>query len=177
MVKFILLVYPVLLSKVRYSILVSRGNMFQPKTLQCYAAQVILDKDIHIGNNDIPRQLHEDMMTLKDLKWLKEEKDYLTQKLYVLQAKKEESQIEEERFDALAQVPWSDQNLTDSFLVERDFHAQLGLKLEFWEENTQDAISSNDSTKKSLIIHKVYQNITFKHDFIKYDMDFDDACQ
>ena len=151
--------------------------MFQPKTLLCFAAQVLIDREIPIGNLDIPKHLQEDMTTLKELKWLKEEKTYLTLKLKVLQAKKEESQMEEDRFDALAQVAWSDQNITDSFLVERDFHSHRGFQLETWVENTQAGLSSNDTAEKSLIIPEVYQNITFNLDFVRYDMDFDVACQ
>ena len=151
--------------------------MFQPKTLECYAAQVILDREISINIGDIPQNLQENIRILKELKELKEEEEYLKQKLYVLQAKQEESQIEEDRFDALAQVAWSDQNLADSFLAERDFHSQLGLKLELWEEITQAGLSSIDITEKSLIIPEAYHNISFNLDFIEYDMEFDVVCQ
>ena len=151
--------------------------MFQPKTLECYAAQVILDREIPINIGDIPQNLQENIRILKELKELKEEEEYLKQKLYVLQAKQEESQIEEDRFDALAQVAWSDQNLADSFLAERDFHSQLGLKLELWEEITQAGLSSIDITEKSLIIPEAYHNISFNLDFIEYDMEFDVVCQ
>ena len=151
--------------------------MFQPKTLECYAAQVILDREIPINIGDIPQNLQENIRILKELKELKEEEEYLKQKLYVLQAKQEESQIEEDRFDALAQVAWSDQNLADSFLAERDFHSQLGLKLELWEEITQAGLSSIDITEKSLIIPEAYHNISFNLDFIEYDMEFYVVCQ
>ena len=135
--------------------------MFQPKALLCYAVQVILDRKLPMGTYDIPQHIQEDMITLKELKGMREEKEYLTQKLGVSQAKKEESQVKEDRFDALAQEALPDQNLADRYLMERNFHGELVMKLELWQENTQAGLRSIGIREKSLIIPEVYQNITF----------------
>ena len=39
--------------------------MFQPKTLECYAAQVILDREISINIGIIPQNLQENIRILK----------------------------------------------------------------------------------------------------------------
>ena len=139
----------------------SEGKMFQPKTLLCFAMQVILDRELPIGTYGIPQHLQENMITLKMLKGLREEKSYLTQKLNVSQAKKEESQVEEDRFDDLAQEALPDQNLADRYLMERNVHGELVMKLELWQVNTQAGLRSIGIREKSLIIPEVYQNITF----------------
>ena len=139
--------------------------MFQPKTLLCFAAQVLIDREIPIGNYDIPQHLQKDMRTIKELKGLREEKTYMTQKLGESQAKKEKSQLEEDRFDVLAQEALPDQNLADWHLRERNFYGDLVRMLELWQENTQAGIRSIDIREKSLSIPKVYQNNTFDLDF------------
>ena len=56
---------------------VSVINMFQPKTLKCYAAQVIVDREISINTYDIPEHLQKDINELNHLKHLKNREEEL----------------------------------------------------------------------------------------------------
>ena len=149
---------------------ISKGNMFHPKTLQCYAAQVIVDGEI--PTNEIPMHLQEHMSKLKELKELKEEEEYLVQKLDVLEANMDDCEFEADLFDSLAQDVLPDQDLAKKYLEDRDIHDELYMKLELWMEKTKAELSSRDRTEESLLLPEEYKNITFNVD-VEYEMDDD----
>ena len=152
---------------------ISKGNMFHPKTLQCYAAQVIVDGEIPI--NEIPMHLQEDMIKLKQLKHLKTKEEYLEQKLDVLEANMDDCEnevfaIEVGMYDSLG---YEALGVADGIIEKRNAYLQHFMQFESWIESTKLDIGKRDLEEELLFgsLPEEYKNITFNVDDIEYDID------
>ena len=150
---------------------ISIRNMFQPKTLQCYAAQVIVDEEIHTG--EIPEHLQEDVIKLKQLKNLKKKEECLVQKLQILEVNVEFFAIEAEMYDSLACEALPDVDVADEFIGTRNSYLQRCMQFEAWIESTKLDIDERDLEEELLLgsLPVEYKNIIFNIDDVEYDID------
>ena len=150
---------------------ISMRNMLQPKTLQCYTAQVIVDREI--PTDEIPGHLQEDMIKLKQLKHLKTKEECLEQKLQILEVNVEFFAIEAHNYDSLAYEALPDFDVADGFIETRNAYLQRCMQFEAWIESTKLDISERDLEEELLLgsLPEEYKNITFNVDVIEYDID------
>ena len=59
--------------------------MFTPDTLKSYAAEIIIEEQIHIQNDQLPHNLYNDLKDINKIKNISEKEKYTKKKLEVLE--------------------------------------------------------------------------------------------
>ena len=150
--------------------------MFNPGTLKCLAAKSIIEKQIPTIEQELPFHLFEDLLNLNHIKKLREEEEYLSQKLEVLESNLDHIEDEEEFYDVMVQDGplWDEEGFLELVSLRDHFRESI-IKLNRWIEKTKQELDDRDVEEEFYLSRLCvqYQNIEFVSEDANHDV-FDD---